>query len=179
MRWRRPRPTARWGRATGSQIRRGTARAWCSKTCRPSRTWREGLDEAKRCWLNHPGAIWARWRRATAISKPRVRFVVGTAKGNGNGKAVFWSQDQLRRAHRAMLDSRSSDLLRLARVALEGAADRHEASIGGGTERRLRSNVEGICTRPNYAERVDVVLSSMEPAAREMGQTLLQSIMSN
>ena len=34
---------------------------------------------------------------------------------------MFWPQAALRRAHRAMLDSRSSDLLRLARVALEGA----------------------------------------------------------
>ena len=37
------------------------------------------------------------------------------------GRSVFWGQDHLRRAHRAMLDSRSSDLLTLARVALEAA----------------------------------------------------------
>ena len=37
------------------------------------------------------------------------------------GRSVFWGQDHLRRAHRAMLDWRSSDLLTLARVALEAA----------------------------------------------------------
>jgi hypothetical protein len=39
----------------------------------------------------------------------------------GHGKSIYWPQDFLRRAHRAMLDSRSSDLLTLARVALEAA----------------------------------------------------------
>src|SRR5436309_2563844 len=69
--------------------------------------------------------------------------------------------------------------MRWRRARSSSRIDHRERSIGGGTERRLRSNVEGICTRPNYAERVDAVLSSMEPATREMGQAPLQSIMSN
>ena len=43
------------------------------------------------------------------------------AMRRARGRSVFWGQDHLRRAHRAMLDSRSSDLLTLARVALEAA----------------------------------------------------------
>jgi hypothetical protein len=41
---------------------------------------------------------------------------------------VFWPQQSLRRAHEAMLDCRSTDLLKLARVALE-AAIRQEADL--------------------------------------------------
>jgi hypothetical protein len=38
-----------------------------------------------------------------------------------NGRPIYWPQDCVRRAHEAMLKSRSSDLLTLARCALEAA----------------------------------------------------------
>jgi hypothetical protein len=50
------------------------------------------------------------------------------AKGATGRRPVFWPQDFLRRAHAAMLDARSGDLLKLARVCLE-AAIRDEADL--------------------------------------------------
>jgi hypothetical protein len=81
--------------------------------------WRASLSEKQRNLLNHPNAVWTHWMRAT---RPAIEPKTPTIRTNG-GKArpVFWPQDALRRAHRAMLDCRSSDLLRLARVALEAA----------------------------------------------------------
>jgi hypothetical protein len=88
-------------------------------------TWRAGLDEAKRRRLNHPNAIWSHWRRAKTDADrpaPAVRnFVKAAMPSHRHGRAIFWPQDCARRAHEAMLKSRSSDLLVLARVALEAA----------------------------------------------------------
>src|SRR5204862_1907191 len=97
--------------------------------------WRASLDEKKRRSFNHPGACWHAWKRSTKtpeLPKPwemtwrekvekRLAVVERSAP-------VHWSQDSVRRAHQAMLDSRSSDLLKLARVALE-AAIRCEADL--------------------------------------------------
>jgi hypothetical protein len=115
--------------------------------------WRDGLDETQRRRLNHPGAIWAHWQRALkgnaatgggcppAVGKTRtqaaettqqrqhvVQHVTAAAEAARRGRAVYWSQDAIRRAHHAMLDSKSSDLLTLARAALE-AAIRTEADL--------------------------------------------------
>lgn len=55
---------------------------------------------------------------------PRHRSHIGEREG----KPVYWSQAALRRAHEPMVKSRSSDLLILARLALE-AAIRTEADL--------------------------------------------------
>jgi hypothetical protein len=86
--------------------------------------WRQSLPEAKRRKLNHPGAVWHAWRKATQPSatsaKIRRRIAAGLA-ATKSGKPVYWSQDHVRRAHLALLRARSSDLLTLARAALQGA----------------------------------------------------------
>ena len=69
--------------------------------------------------FNHDNAVWHSWRRATAPS-PQHRAIVRHIRER-EGKPVYWSQAALRRAHEAMLKSRSSDLLILARLALEAA----------------------------------------------------------
>jgi hypothetical protein len=96
---------------------------------------RDGLDEAQRRRLNHPNAILAHWRRSISAETAAQRQDVISAETlrqraarRGKAKAIFWSQDAMRRAHQAMLDSRSSDLLTLARVALQ-AAIRTEADL--------------------------------------------------
>ena len=82
--------------------------------------WRASLDDAKRRRLNHPSAIWAHWRRHMTMTTVSGRDHT-TAPVKGYGKAIHWPQDYIRRAHTAMLRSKSSDLLTLARLALEAA----------------------------------------------------------
>ena len=99
--------------------------------------WRDGLDEAKRRRLNHPNAIWAHWRQSTKPAAPRQKvaedaspsqMVYAAAEAARRGKAIYRSQAALRRAHQAMLDAGSNDLLVLARKALESAI-RNEADL--------------------------------------------------
>jgi hypothetical protein len=86
-------------------------------------TWRAGLDDAQRRRLNHPGAVWHAWRRRqqdSSRSAPAAcNFVKSSTPVHKTGRAVHWPQACVRRAHEAMLKSRSSDLLTLARVAPE------------------------------------------------------------
>jgi hypothetical protein len=96
---------------------------------------RDGLDEAQRRRLNHPNACWHAWKRACGDQEKApaqrqhvVQHVTAAAEAARRGRPVYWSQDAMRRAHHAMLDSKSSDLLTLARVALE-AAIRTEADL--------------------------------------------------
>ena len=89
-------------------------------------TWRNGLDDATRRRLNHPNSIWSHFRRRKTEaerSAPAVRdHVVKPAMPHKNGaRPVYWPQHCVRAAHEAMLKSKSSDLLVLARVALEAA----------------------------------------------------------
>jgi hypothetical protein len=96
--------------------------------------WREGLSEQKLRSLNSPSATWFAWRRSCGEKKmPKAQpapFARQLAEANvaRKGRALYWPQDALRRAHQAMLDSRSTDLLTLARVALQ-AAIRCEADL--------------------------------------------------
>jgi hypothetical protein len=85
-------------------------------------SWRNSLDEGKRRALNHPSSIWSHWRRSLkpAPSPPR-QHLTERATSARQVRGVFWPQDALRRAHQAMLKSKSSDLLVLARAALESA----------------------------------------------------------
>jgi hypothetical protein len=63
-------------------------------------------------------ARWHSWQRAT-----KAALVDDTSKNDpASGKPVFWPQQHLRRAHEAMLKSRSTDLLVLARIALQAAS---------------------------------------------------------
>jgi hypothetical protein len=95
--------------------------------------WRVTLAEEKRRKLNHPNAVWHAWRKATQPSatseKIRRRIAAGLA-ATKSGKPVYWSQEHVRRAHLALLRARSSDLLTLARAALQGAI-RNEGDLLG------------------------------------------------
>jgi hypothetical protein len=87
--------------------------------------WRDGLPEPQRRKHNHP-SLWHVYRRATkpATAAPQRRIaarIKTAAEAARQGKPIYWPQDAVRRAHTAMLDSRSSDLLTLARVCLEAA----------------------------------------------------------
>lgn len=97
--------------------------------------WRDALPEATARRLNHPGAVWHAWRRSgskqskpVATEHPLAPSIAAAAERSRRGKAVYWSQDALARAHVAMLRSRSTDLLVLARLALQGAI-RDEADL--------------------------------------------------
>lgn len=93
--------------------------------------WRASTPGAEK-W-HHPQVIVRNWRhdfapdrrtepRRTAVKPKHEQIVDGVAKlAARRGKPVFWGQDHLRRAHHAMLDSRSTDLLTLARLALQAA----------------------------------------------------------
>src|SRR6516162_6323648 len=75
--------------------------------------------------LNHPAAIWTHWRGAQPADCGRAArlHVVsnGGARPQRAGKAIHWPQEPIRRAASAMRESRSNDLLILARVALQAA----------------------------------------------------------
>jgi hypothetical protein len=102
--------------------------------------WRESLPDAHRRRFNHPNAVWNNWQNSMKI-KPDVSAAVATSRedvvqrvaaaasaARHGVRPVYWSQSCMKRAHQAMLDSRSSDLLTLARVALQ-AAIRTEADL--------------------------------------------------
>jgi hypothetical protein len=80
--------------------------------------------------LNHPNVIWQHWRRATKVktSVPTRRHVVKGAKAKGNGHAIHWNADAIRRAANAIRQVYSNDLFVMARRALE-AAVRNEADL--------------------------------------------------
>jgi hypothetical protein len=112
--------------------------------------WRDGLDDEQRRRINHPHTVYMCWRRSITIAEtakspvvakasqrsdlgskaatPTPSVTAPAATGYSKIKSVYWSQDHMRRAHRAMVLSRSSDLLTLARVALQ-AAIRNEADL--------------------------------------------------
>jgi hypothetical protein len=73
----------------------------------------------------HPNSVWSHFRRRKQEAEraaPAVRHLVkGAMPSHKHGRPIFWPQDAVRRAHMAMLDSRSHDLLTLARLALEAA----------------------------------------------------------
>lgn len=87
--------------------------------------WRATLPPDVLRRLNHPNAIWQHFIKPGKVAhkleprpRPEAPFV---AKGATGRRPIFWPQEALRRAHRAMLDARSNDLLKLARCALEAA----------------------------------------------------------
>jgi hypothetical protein len=89
---------------------------------------RDGLDEAQRRRLNHPGAVWFAWRRATADRPTPHRqqlvarqSVVEGAKPHKTSRAVHWPQDALQRAAAAIRETRSNDCITQAKAALEAA----------------------------------------------------------
>jgi hypothetical protein len=83
------------------------------------------ISPEKRRQLNHPAAIWTHWRGAQPADCGRAArlHVVsnGGARPQRAGKAIHWLQEPIRRAASAMRESRSNDLLILARVALQAA----------------------------------------------------------
>jgi hypothetical protein len=96
--------------------------------------WRAGLDEAQRRKINHPNSVWLCWHRDSKPKRGKKKQKI-REKAEApapaeterpvahpyKARAIYWSQDSVRRAHLAMLHSGSSDLLKLARVALEAA----------------------------------------------------------
>jgi hypothetical protein len=82
--------------------------------------WRAGLTDAQRRQLNHPGAVWHKWRASVKASAPTpVREPVRTSNGSAHhGAAIRWPQDYLRRAANAVREARSNDTIVIARVAL-------------------------------------------------------------
>jgi hypothetical protein len=59
--------------------------------------------------------------RAGATGVSARQFIKAPVPSYRHGKPIFWPQHCVRAAHEAMLKSRSSDLLTLARAALEAA----------------------------------------------------------
>ena len=94
--------------------------------------WRDGLDDAKRRRLNHPGAIWAHWTRATGKAPRRKPAKAKTRESIGkvarNGRPVCFPQDVIRRAALALKESRSTDYFVMAKLVLETAI-RTEADV--------------------------------------------------
>jgi hypothetical protein len=105
----------------------------CLKHLPAIEAWRETLPDTHRRRFNHPNSVWSRWKSSMQI-KPLpqhqdvAQHVTTAAEAARHGKPIYWSQDAMRRAHQAMLDSKSSDFLTLARVALQ-AAIRSEADL--------------------------------------------------
>jgi hypothetical protein len=102
----------------------------CTENLRAIEEWRATLDDKKRNAWNHPGAIWAHWRRSlkTEITTPKRRPVQGAKSSHRPGKPIYFGQDMIRRAAMALRECGSPDIFRLARVALE-AAIRSEADL--------------------------------------------------
>jgi hypothetical protein len=90
-------------------------------------TWRNVLDEGRRRRLNHPNAVWHAWKRATKPATAARKYV-RSAKSHRHGRPIYFSQDAIRRGAMALRECGSSDIFRLARVALE-AAIRSEADL--------------------------------------------------
>ena len=101
--------------------------------------WRSKLSDVEQRRCNHPNSVLSHFRRKSrpVRSGPKTRADRATLHQDvaqhvtdaaRQGKPIYWSQACMRRAHQAMLDSRSSDLLTLARVALQ-AAIRSEADL--------------------------------------------------
>jgi hypothetical protein len=117
--------------AIGQQVRHRVLS--CMDNLPEIEAWRASLPEAERGKYNHPDSNFWRWKnhaRPEPMMGRRLRMppvpkdrpaMEPEAKPCRSNRPIFWTQDHIRRAHRAMLDSRSSDLLTLARCALEGA----------------------------------------------------------
>jgi hypothetical protein len=97
----------------------------CMKNLPAIETWRAGLDDAQRRRLNHPNAIWARWKRSTRAdgnrSAPAQHFVKSAMPSHRNGRPIYFGQDILRRAAMALRETRSNDTFVVARAVLEAA----------------------------------------------------------
>jgi hypothetical protein len=94
--------------------------------------WRDSLPEAQRLRMNSPSACYFAWRRAIKPATSQRRHieqrVVAAGEAARRGRPVYWPGEFLKRAHRAVLDSRSTDLLTICRLALE-AAIRSESDL--------------------------------------------------
>jgi hypothetical protein len=93
------------------------------------RQWRDSLPESHRRRMNSPSACWHSWKRATKVETgtPTRRCVKGT-KPKGNGHAIHWNGDAIRRAASAIRETYSTDFFITARRALE-AAVRNQADL--------------------------------------------------
>jgi hypothetical protein len=101
--------------------------------------WRAGLSAEKRRRLNHPAAIWMHWRQVGIADGLRERaagthncvIAANGGKPHRSGKAVFWSQDHVKRGGAdAMRGSRSNDLYVLAPRLPAGRRQERRRSCG-------------------------------------------------
>jgi hypothetical protein len=81
--------------------------------------WRDALPASTRRALNYPAACFHRWRRETRTAPIRREAVKSAHRGNG--KAIHWPGDALRRAAIAIKESRTNDCIVLAKAALQAA----------------------------------------------------------
>jgi hypothetical protein len=90
---------------------------------------RESLPETQRRRLNHPNAIWHRWRasRSAVSAVPRRECVKSDRSNAPHGKPIGWPADVIERAAQALRENRSDDhvvvALAVLRAAIRGAAD--------------------------------------------------------
>jgi|SRR6266513_2860150 len=94
-------------------------------------TWRASLSNTDKTAQNNPQVVIRSWLRSTRkTEQPSSPLAPQRAKRLAVfelAAPVHWPQAAMRRAHQAMLDSRSRDLLTLAR-AVQGAI-RHERDL--------------------------------------------------
>jgi hypothetical protein len=82
--------------------------------------WRATLTDKQRGRWNHPGAVWAHWKRSTKAGAAPRREAVKSAR-KGCGKAIHWPGDALRRAAIAIREARTNDVIMMAKAALQAA----------------------------------------------------------
>lgn len=105
----------------------------CIENIAAIEAWRAGLPERQRDRYNHPDSIWFAWRRAMygerrPMSRPD-RPKSGNVSRGDHHRQVYWSQDHIQRAARAVSESYcGGDVYMIARRALE-AAVRSEADL--------------------------------------------------
>jgi hypothetical protein len=98
----------------------------CLENLEAIEVWHASLDDAQRRRLNHPGAIWAHWKRSTVsgetVSERTGRDGKSTKPHKGGySRAIHWPSETLRRAASAICEARSNDCIVLAKAALAAA----------------------------------------------------------
>lgn len=82
--------------------------------------WRDALPAAQRRRINHP-SHWATFCAFKSGAPRPQRHHRPEARPSTSGRAIYWSQDIVRRCAMAMKESGSRDWFKLARIGLEAA----------------------------------------------------------
>jgi hypothetical protein len=94
----------------------------CIENLEAIEEWRAALDEKQRDAWNHPGAVWAHWKRHTPNAETSARsqhFVKSRMPSHKDGRPIYWPQSFLRRGAEAYRECRSNDLFVIVRHILE------------------------------------------------------------